>query len=83
MILFDYDKAADLMERWGVDILLPHTLVNAGYLSDHWKHELYSSLGTLTTFDTGEAYQIFVGLPRDRKIEPFITCRRGAGCFCC
>ena len=25
-----------------------------------------------------ESYQLLVGLPRDRKIEPFITCRRGA-----
>jgi hypothetical protein len=38
MILFDYDKAAHLMERSRVDLLLPHTLLNAGYLADHWYH---------------------------------------------
>jgi Xaa-Pro aminopeptidase len=78
MILFDYDKAVHLMERWGVDLLLPHTLLNAGYLADHWKHDLYTSIGAHTTFDQDEPYQLFVGLPRDRKIDPFITCRRAS-----
>jgi Xaa-Pro aminopeptidase len=78
MILFDYDKAAYLMERAGVDLLLPHTLLNAGYLADHWYHLVNTTVGPYTTFDVDEAYQLFVGLPRDRKIEPFVTCRRGA-----
>ena len=78
MQLFDYEKAVHLMERSGVDILLPHTLLNAGYLADHWKHDLYTSIGTYTTFDKDEPYQFFVGLPRDRKIEPFVTCRRAS-----
>ena len=78
MILFDYDKAVYLMGRWGVDILLPHTLLNAGYLADHWKHDLYTSIGPYTTFDKDEPYQFFVGLPRDRQIEPFVTCRRAS-----
>ena len=78
MILFDDDKAVHLMERWGVDLLLPHTLLNAGYLADHWKHDLYTSIGSYTTFDKDEPYQLLVGLPRDRQIEPFITCRRAS-----
>ena len=78
MILFDYDKAVHLMERWGVDILMPHSLLNAGYLADHWKHDLYTSIGPYTTFDKDEPYQLFVGLPRDRQIEPFVTCRRAS-----
>ncbi len=78
MRLFDYKKAVYLMERSGIDLLLPHTLLNAGYLADHWKHDLYTSIGTYTTFDKDEPYQFFVGLPRDRKIEPFVTCRRAS-----
>ncbi len=78
MILFDYDKAVHLMKQWGVDVLLPHTLLNAGYLADHWKHDLYTSIGPWTTFDRDEPYQLFVGLPQDRKIEPFVTCRRAS-----
>lgn len=78
MILFDYDKAVHLMERWGVHVLLPHTLLNAGYLADHWYHLVNTTVGPYTTFDVDESYQLFVGLPRDRKIEPFVTCRRGA-----
>ena len=78
MILFDYDKAAYLMGQWGVDMLLPHSLLNAGYLADHWKHDLHTSIAAYTTLDVDEFYQLFVGLPRDRKIEPFVTCRRGS-----
>src|SRR5688572_16311804 len=78
MILFDYDKAAALMCKYGVDLLLPHTLLNAGYLADHWKHDLVTSIGPYTLFDRGEPYQFFVGLPKDRKIEPFVTCRRAS-----
>jgi hypothetical protein len=51
VILFDYDKAVHMMERCGVDLLMPHTLLNAGYLADHWKHDLYTSIGPYTTFD--------------------------------
>jgi Xaa-Pro aminopeptidase len=78
MILFDYDKATYLMRQWGFDVLLPHTLLNAGYLADHWKHDLYTSIGPYTTFDKDEPYQLLVGLPRERDIEPFITCRRAS-----
>jgi Xaa-Pro aminopeptidase len=78
MILFDYDKAVHLMERWGIDVLLPHTLLNAGYLADHWYHLVNTTVGPYTTFDVDESYQLLVGLPRDRKVEPFVTCRRGA-----
>jgi Xaa-Pro aminopeptidase len=78
MILFDYDKAVQLMDRWGVDLLLPHTPLNAGYLADHWYHLVNTTVGPYTTFDVDETYQLFVGLPRDRKVEPFVTCRRGA-----
>src|SRR5438270_12006339 len=78
MILFDYDKAAHLMGRWGVDVLLPHTLLNAGYLVDHWYHLVNTTVGPYTTFDVDESYQLLVGLPRDRAVDPFITCRRGA-----
>ena len=78
MMLFDYDKAAFLMRQWDVDVLLPHSLLNAGYLADHWKHDLYTSIGPYTTLDKDEAYQLFVGLPRDRTIQPFVTCRRGS-----
>jgi len=78
MILFDYDKATYLMDRWGIDVLLPHTLLNAGYLADHWKHDLYTSIGPYTSFDKGEQYYLFVGLPRDHAVEPFTTCRRAS-----
>ena len=78
MILFDYDKAVHLMRRSGVDLLLPHTLLNAGYLADHWYHLVNTTVGPYTTFDVDESYQLLVGLPHDRTVEPFITCRRGA-----
>jgi Xaa-Pro aminopeptidase len=57
---------------------LPHTPLNAGYLADHWYHLVNTTLGPYTTFDVDETYQLLVGMPRDRKIEPFVTCRRGA-----
>ncbi len=66
------------MARWGVDLLLPHTPLNAGYLADHWYHLVNTTLGPYTTFDVDETYHLFVGLPRDPKAEPFVTCRRGA-----
>ena len=78
MILFDHDKAVHLMKQWQVDLLLPHTLLNAGYLADHWKHDLYTSIGPWTTFDRDEPYQLLVGLPQDQQIEPFVTCRRAS-----
>src|SRR4051794_31599995 len=78
MVLFDYDKAVHLMGKSGVDVLLPHTLLNAGYLADHWYHLVNTTVGAYTTFDVNESYQLLVGLPRDPKIEPFITCRRSA-----
>ncbi len=78
MILFDYDKAVHLMKQSGVDLLLPYTLLNAGYLADHWYHLVNTTVGPYTTFEVDESYQLLVGLPRDQKVEPFITCRRGA-----
>jgi len=66
------------MEEQGIDLLLPHTLLNAGYLADHWYHLVNTTVGPYTTFDVDESYQLLVGLPRDGKIEPFVTCRRGA-----
>ena len=78
MILFDQEKASHLMKQWDVHVLLPHTLLNAGYLVDHWKHDLYTSIGPWTTFDRDEPYQLLVGLPQDRQIEPFVTCRRAS-----
>jgi Xaa-Pro aminopeptidase len=78
MILFDYDKAVHLMARSGIDVLLPHTLLNAGYLADHWYHLVNTTVGPYTTFDVDQTYQLLVGLPRDRKAAPFTTCRRGA-----
>lgn len=77
MKLFDYDKAARLMEARGIDILLPNSFLNAGYLADHWKHDLVSSVGAYLTADDGVPFLLIVGLPRDRKIEPFVTCRTG------
>jgi Xaa-Pro dipeptidase len=77
VILFDYEKASRLMEEQCIDILLPNSLLNAGYLTDHWKHELVSSFGAYLTGEEGEPYLSLVGLPRDQKIEPFVTCRTG------
>jgi Xaa-Pro dipeptidase len=77
VILFDYDKAARLMAAHGMDVLLPNSLLNAGYLADHWKHELVSSFGAYLTGDDGVPYLLLVGLPRDPQIEPFVTCRTG------
>ena len=77
MILFDYDKASHLMEVHGIDILLPNSLLNAGYLADHWKNELVSSFGAYLTGEDGVPYLLLVGLPRDQRIEPFTTCRTG------
>lgn len=77
MILFDYDKASHVMEEHGIDILLPNSFLNAGYLADHWKHELVSSFGAYLTSDDGVPFLCLVGLPRDQKIEPFVTCRTG------
>ena len=77
MILFDEQKALDLMAAQGIDVLLASSLLNAGYLADHWKHEIVSSFGSYMTDDDGVSYQLFVGLPCDPKIEPFVTCRTG------
>jgi len=77
MKLFDEEKASQFMESQGMDIILAHTLINGGYLADHWKHEIVSSFGSYMTDDDGVPYQLIVGLPSDRKMEPFITCRTG------
>lgn len=77
MKLFDEEKASQLMKSQGIDVLLAHSLINGGYLADHWKHEIVSSFGSYMTDDNGLPYQLIVGLPADRKIEPFITCRTG------
>lgn len=66
MILFDYDKAVHLMERQGIDILLPHTLMNAGYLADHWVHDQHTSFHPYMALDMNEVYLLMVGLP-ERK----------------
>jgi Xaa-Pro aminopeptidase len=78
MLLFDPDKASYLMRQQGLDLLLPHTLLNAGYLADHRYHLVNTTVGPYTTFDVDETYQLLVGLPQDRSIPPFVTCRRGA-----
>jgi len=77
MILFDYDKASRRMQEQGIDVLLPNSLLNAGYLADHWKHELVSSVGAYMMGEEGAPYLSLVGLPRDQAIEPFVTCRTG------
>jgi len=77
MILFDEEKASQFMHAQSMDIILAHSLINGGYLADHWKHEIVSSFGSYMTDDNGVPYQLIVGLPDDRKIEPFITCRTG------
>lgn len=77
MILFDPERAAHLMRSQGIDILLAHSLINGGYLADHWKHEIVTSFGAYMTDDNGVPYQLFVGLPASGTIEPFVTCRTG------
>jgi Xaa-Pro aminopeptidase len=77
MILFDYDKASRLMKDRDIDVLLPNSLLNAGYLADHWKHELVASFGAYMTGDDGLPYLFLVGLPQEQAIEPFVTCRTG------
>jgi Xaa-Pro aminopeptidase len=77
MILFDYDKATWLMKQERIDLLLPHTLINAGYLADHWKPDRLGSSGAYMMGDEGLPLDFFIGLPRDRQIEPFITCHTG------
>lgn len=77
MKLFDAQKASDLMRSHGIDVMIANSLLNAGYLADHWKHEMVSSFGSYMTDDDGVPYQFFVGLPCDRKIDPFVTCRTG------
>lgn len=74
MILFDPERVAFLMQQQGIDVLLPHTQPNAGYLADYWSHWIK------TPYYRGEEgldYALFVGLARDPAIEPFITCRTG------
>ena len=67
MVLFDYDKASRLMKECGIDVLLPNSLLNAGHLADHWKHELVASFGAYMTGDDGIPYLFLVGLPRGSK----------------
>ncbi len=49
-----------------------------GPLSPPRGPDLSSSIGPYTLFDKGEPFYFFAGLPRDRQIAPFATCRRAS-----
>ena len=65
------------MQEQNIDLLLPHTILNASYISDHIKQTNLASIGAYFTTDEGLPYYYFVGLPRDQKIEAFVTVRTG------
>ena len=63
MVLFDYEKTSNLMQEQNIDLLLPHTILNASYISDHIKQTNLASIGAYFTTDEGLPYYYFVVVP--------------------
>jgi len=77
--LFDRSKATRLMEAAHVDLLLPHTTLNAGYLADFYFYNIANMPYYLS--EDQELYTFFVGLSADSSIEPFMLGRTGGNAF--
>ena len=77
--LFDHAKASRLMEAAGIDLLLPHTTLNAGYLADFYFYNVANMPYYLS--EDQELYTFFVGLPADPSLEPFLLGRTGGNAF--
>ncbi|TMB97573.1 MAG: aminopeptidase P family protein [Chloroflexi bacterium] len=68
---FDRARASALMEEQGVDLIVACSRANVGYLADY---TYYVAQGLPYVLEDGRQWSItFVGVPRDSKLEPFIT----------
>ena len=63
------------MSSAGIDVLLPHTQMNGGYLADYY----YNNLATWPYYmsESQVPYIAFVGLPGDERSEPFLLGHTG------
>jgi Xaa-Pro aminopeptidase len=77
--LFDRAKATRLMEEAGVDLLLPHTTLNAGYLADFYFYNVANMPYYMS--EDQELYTFFVGLPADPSVDSFMLGRTGGNAF--
>lgn len=70
VVLFDRVRATQLMADAGIDVLMPHTQINGGYLSDYYFSNIINWPFYMT--EMGLPYLGFVGLSADPSIEPFM-----------
>jgi Xaa-Pro aminopeptidase len=73
MVLFDEGRVRAAMDHEGIDLLLPHTVLNAGYLSDYYYYDFPPFYAT----ESGLPYLGFVGFPGDPRLEPFMVGHTG------
>jgi Xaa-Pro aminopeptidase len=68
---FDYALASAVMDERGVDVVLACSRANVGYLSGHVYH---TAQGLPFLLEDGREWSLtFVGVPRDRDLQPFMT----------
>jgi Xaa-Pro dipeptidase len=69
MQLFNYEKASQLMDEAGIDVILASTRHNVGYLADYW-HSVSDEYYLL--WDTTVTHKTLAGIPRDHNEGPFL-----------
>jgi len=68
--LFSYNRASELMDEAGIDLLMVNTKTNVSYLTDYYSHFMNEDF----FLDDGSAQYIsFAGLPKDKAKEAFFT----------
>jgi Xaa-Pro dipeptidase len=70
MQLFEYDRASQVMDRAGVDLILASSRPNVGYLADYW-HVVSDEFYVL--WDLNVVHQTFCGVPKERSKGPFLV----------
>jgi Xaa-Pro dipeptidase len=73
MVIFDPTRVLAAMERAGIDLLMPHTIVNAAYLADYYFYDF----PPFYTTEAGLPYMAFVGYPGDTRVDAFLVAHTG------
>ena len=77
MRVFDYDRASELMDECGLDVIVTHTKHSGSYLADYWYDLYYGDPSfPLLNHPWQDCYQwaaTFVGLPKNQDQEAFIV----------
>ena len=76
MRVFDYDRASQLMDEFGLDVIVTHTKHSGSYIADYWYDIYYGDPSfPLLNHPWEDCYQwsaTLVGLPKDQGKEAFI-----------